>query len=184
MCAHGVNRRLANGFRGWRRRPASGNGSAQICRSRTLCEYAEPARTRAQIICARTSSRRAVALSTERRIWRRWPACASPTDRRLGVASTETKPPQNVRPHPSRSAWNRWTHGRRAAGRSAMGLVRRLRNCGSESRGVPQRCPLVTHPNAAGMGLEPEVEREVRRLAARDTRCARSAGCSAAHATL
>jgi Helix-turn-helix domain len=112
MCVHGVNRRLANGFRGRRRPPASGNDSAQICRSRALCEYAERARTRAQIICARTSSRRAVALSTERRIWRRWPACASPTDRRLGVASTETKPPQNVRPHPSRSAWNRWTHGR------------------------------------------------------------------------
>jgi hypothetical protein len=40
----------------------------QICRSRALCEYAECARTRAQIICARTSGRRAVGPSTARRV--------------------------------------------------------------------------------------------------------------------
>jgi hypothetical protein len=37
-----------------------------LLRSRASCEYAEPARTRAQIIWARTSSRRSVAIAPER----------------------------------------------------------------------------------------------------------------------
>jgi hypothetical protein len=51
--------------------PRAGNHPAPIpiCRSRALCEYAEPARTRAQIIRARTSGGRVVGLSTGRCIW-------------------------------------------------------------------------------------------------------------------
>jgi hypothetical protein len=52
--------------------PRAGNHPAPIpiCRYRAPYEYAERARTRAQIICSRTSSGRAVGLSTDRRLWR------------------------------------------------------------------------------------------------------------------
>jgi hypothetical protein len=42
--------------------------TAHICRSRPPCEYAERARTRAQIICARMSGRRAVGIAPDRHL--------------------------------------------------------------------------------------------------------------------
>jgi hypothetical protein len=53
----------------------------QGCRSHAPCEYAERARTRAQIICPRTSGRRAVGMAPDRRVWRPSASHRSRTDR-------------------------------------------------------------------------------------------------------
>jgi hypothetical protein len=59
----------------------------QICRSRAPCEYAERARTRAQIICARTSGRRAVGIAPYRRILFRARPLRRRTDRPIRCIS-------------------------------------------------------------------------------------------------
>ena len=53
-----------------------------LLRSRALCEYAERAGTRTQIICARASSRRAVGIAPDGRVWRP-PVIGVPTHCRL-----------------------------------------------------------------------------------------------------